>query len=436
MRGRTIAALCCTLGAALTLGACGDDGGGGSGGTSAGDAAAVKGKAIDVKSMDSPPKGTVTWCAGKDTTGGYKVEIDKFNKQFASAGYKARLVEFPASADEQRTQFVQRQEGKSSECDVFQSDVVWTAEFAGQNWLYDMTPYVKARASDIIPSTLETATYGGRIWAMPFLTNTTFLYYRTDQVKQPPTTWQALYKDAGQRDGIVYQGAAYEGLTCSFLDLAFAAGGDVLSKDGKHSVIDSPENLKALKLMVSSVKDGDAPKAVTTYMEEEARQAVEAGKATYMRNWVYAYALAEKAPKTKGKFGVTPLPAFEGGGKAGVLGGGNLVISRYSKNPGLALKFVDYMTTPEIQADLTAKFANVPVLSATFDDPKVKAAMPFAAELRTAIEQAHSRPQSPVYPQISEAIYKNVNAALSGSKSPEDALSAAQSQIETALKSF
>ncbi len=54
-----------------------------------------------------------------------------------------KLLEFPESADEQRNQFVQRQEAKSAECDVFYSDVIWTAEFAVQKWLYDMTPYVE-----------------------------------------------------------------------------------------------------------------------------------------------------------------------------------------------------------------------------------------------------------------------------------------------------
>jgi multiple sugar transport system substrate-binding protein len=62
--------------------------------------------------------------------------------------------------------------------------------------------------------------------------------------------------------------------------------------------------------------------------------------------------------------------------------------------------------------------------------------MPFADALRQGVQNAKARPVSPVYPQISEAIYKNVNAALSGQTSPEDALKTAQSQIEKALATF
>ena len=94
----------------------------------------------------------------------------------------------------------------------------------------------------------------------------------------------------------------------NFLELAFAAGGKVLSDDGKKSEIDSPQNLKALQFMVDGIKDGAAPKAVTTYMEEEARRTFEAGKATFERQWPYAYALGNmKGSKVAGKFKVVPL---------------------------------------------------------------------------------------------------------------------------------
>ena len=117
----------------------------------------------------------------------------------------------------------------------------------------------------------------------------------------------------------------------------------MLSDDGKKAEFDSPENLKALQFMVDGIKDGAAPKAVTTYMEEEARRAFESGRATFMRNWPYAYAIGKKN-KDAPEFEVAPFPEFEGGGKAGILGGHNDVISVYSKNPGGALALVDYLT--------------------------------------------------------------------------------------------
>ena len=265
--------VCLACAMAFAVGACGgdDDGGGSSSGSDQ-----TKGaKAIDVSSMDGA-KGNVTYCAGKDTSGDLKEGIAEFNK--ANPGLTAKLLEFPESADEQRNQFIQRQRAKSSDCDGFEADVVWTAEFASQKWLLDLTPYIESRKDEFIPSTLSSVDYEGKLWGVPRVTDAGFLYYRKDKIKQVPATWQEVYKKAQAGNGIVYQGAAYEGLTVNFLELAFAAGGKILSDDGKKSVIDSPQNLKALQFMVDGIKSGAAPKAVTTYMEEEARRAFEAGR--------------------------------------------------------------------------------------------------------------------------------------------------------------
>jgi multiple sugar transport system substrate-binding protein len=423
---------------ALFVAACGSSNKSSGGGGSSSGTASVSGvKAAPTLADSKGATGSVTYCTGKDTSGAQKESVKQFNQKYASQGLSAKLLEFPESADEQRNQFIQRQQAKSPECDIFFSDVIWTAEFASQKWLMDMTKYIQPRQSEFIPSTLETIKYGGKYYGVPQATDSAFIYYRSDKVSSVPQTWQALYSAAKSKGGIVYQGASYEGLTCDYLELAFAAGGQVLSPDGKKSAINSPENLKALQFMVDGVKSGVAPKAVTTYMEEQSRRAFEAGQPAFMRNWPYAYALGnQKGSKTKGKFKVAPFPTFEGGGKAGILGGHNLVISAYSKNPKGAVKLIDFLTSAPIETMYAAKYSIAPVLNATYDDASVQKALPFAAELKQAITQAKSRPVSPVYSQISQAIYQNVNKALAGQMSPQDALKTADASINKALATF
>jgi len=419
------------------LAACG--GGDSSGGGGGGGEGSVEGaKVIDVKSMDSPPKGTVKYCQGKDTTGIAKELIKQFNAKYSSQGYKATLTQFPASADQQRTQFIQRQQAKSDDCDVFSSDVIWTAEFASQKWLYDVTPYINARRSKYIAAPLETVHYGGKYWGIPETSDAAFIFYRTDQGSgQPPSTWQQLYQQAKSQGGLIYQGAPYEGLTCDFLEIAFAAGGTVLSDDGKKSTFDSPENVKALQFMVDGIKDGAAPKAVTTYMEPQTDQAYDSGKYGYLRQWTYGYAAHNTSgSKVNGKFKVSPLPEFEGGGKAAILGGHNSVISAYTKNPGLALKFSDFYASPEFQKVALGKFSQAAVVPEPYKDPEVRKAVPYAPQLLETLGHAKARPVSPVYPQISQAIYKNVNAALAGRVSASDAIKQADKQITNALATF
>jgi multiple sugar transport system substrate-binding protein len=184
------------------------------------------------------------------------------------------------------------------------------------------------------------------------------------------------------------------------------------------------------------VRNGAAPKGVTTYMEEPARLAFESGKVTFMRNWSYAYALGQQAKKIKGKFAVSPLPPFDGGGKGGVLGGNGPVLSAYTKNPKGGILFIDHLTSPETLERNMSKYSLPSVLNESYDSPAVKKAVPYAAELKDAIESAKARPVSPVYPQISQAVNQNVSKALAGQMSPEDALKKGQDEITKALNSF
>ena len=439
MRRNRPAAVAAVLVAVLVAG-CGGDNGGGSGSGASSDgggerSATRNAKVIDVNAMQGA-KGRVTYCTGKDTTGETKAWSKRFNAKHRAQGLSVRVLEFPASADAQRQQFVQRQEAKAPDCDVFRSDVIWTAEFASQGWLYDLTPYVKGIKDRFLEAPLQTATYEGRQWGVPSYTNAALLYYRTDRVDRAPQSWQDVYRQAAGRGGIVFQGAPYEGLTCDWLELAFAAGGSVLSADGSKATIDSPQNVAATKLMVDAVKSGAAPKAVSTYMEPESLSAWQTGRHAFMRNWPYAYGISQDTKALKGKFAVAPLPAYAGAGRASILGGGNSVISAYSKNPGGALAVVDFLASQDWQTTLTAEFSQMSPMKATYDAPAVKKAIPFSAEIRSAIEQARARLVSPVYPQISQAIYRNVNDALAGRRSPEDAMKRAQADIERALATF
>src|SRR4029078_5952730 len=313
MRGRFgLGAALAVSACALVVAACGgssssssSSGGGGGSSSSSGGVTVTGAKVIDPSSMNSPPKGTIHYCQGKDTTGAGKAVVSEFNQKYAAQGYKVVLTEFPASADQQRAQFIQRQQAKSNDCDVFSSDVIWTAEFASQKWLYDMTPYVNQSRTKYIPAPLETVHYAGKYWGVPETSDAAFLFYRTDKGTAPPATWQAVYQQAAKQGGIVYQGAPYEGLTCDLLELGFAAGGQVLDSSGKKSAFNSPANVKALQLMVDGIKNGSAPKAVTTYMEPQTDQAGTSGKYGYMRNWTYAYAADQTGgSKVKGKYAV------------------------------------------------------------------------------------------------------------------------------------
>jgi multiple sugar transport system substrate-binding protein len=406
---------------AFGVAACGDDDDDGGGGD------AQQAPAVD----PSKAKGDIAWCIGKDTSGAYGETIDLFKK--ANPNVNVKLVELPESADEQRAQLVQRLRAESDECDVLGMDVIWTAEFAAQDWLKDTSSIIEKHRDEFIPSTLETAEYEDKHWAVPYHTNAGFLYYRTDEVPQAPDTWEQVYSEAADNNGLVYQGFRYEGLTVNFLELLYSGGGKVLSDDGESVEIDSPEAEKALAFMVDGFENGAVPKAVATYKEEEARRAFENGNATFMRNWPYAYALGKES-KIADDFDIAPFPKYGAGQAASVLGGINLGISAFSKNPEAASAFVQFAIGPDVQK---ANFPKTPVATAApYDDPALQKDVPFAKDLKAAVEQGQSRPASPVYSQVSEAIYTNVHDAIQGKTEPKAALTNMKDEIEQALETF
>ena len=404
---------------------CGDDDDGGGGGKQTADAKKAPAAA-------EKPSGDINVCIGKDTSGIHTKLTEQFNEQ--NPGANAKLVELPESADEQRTQMVQRLRAESPECDLLSLDVIWTAEFAAQGWLLDATDAVEARKSDFIPSTLETVQYEDKYWAMPYNSNAGFLFYRTDQVDQPPTSWEEVYEQGKEMDGTIYQGARYEGLTVHFLELLYSAGGTAINEDGTESAIDSQEARDVVEFMVNGIKDGAVPKAVTTFEEEEARRSFENGNATFERQWPYAYTLGQEG-KQAGNFEVAAFPGFGGNEPKSVLGGYNLAVSAYSDNAESAVALLNFLTNEESQIE-AGKVATPPVIASAYDDPGVQKEMPFAKELLKAIEQGDSRPATPVYPQVSEGIYKNLHAALNGDMSPDEAVTQMDEDITKALETF
>ena len=150
---------------------------------------------------------------------------------------------------------------------------------------------------------------------------------------------------------------------------------------------------------------------------------------------LYAYALGKESGIAD-EFAVTKFPGFHGNPGAGVVGGYNLGISAFTDNPGGALAFAEFLTTEPIQKEMFLKATLPAVATAVYEDPEVKKEIPFTEELLKAVEQAQARPVSPVYPEISEAIYNNVFEVLNGRQSADSATSKMGSEIESALQRF
>jgi len=395
--------------------------GGGSGGSSGGES-----------------RGPITFASGKDTTGKLQGILDEWNK--AHPKEKVKLQELSESADEQRSAMVQNFQAKSSAYDVVNADVIWTAEFAARGWLEPLDK-AKLGSSALLPATVKTGTYDNKLYAAPFTSDGGMLYYRTDLVKTPPTTWGELKKDcsiakAHNMDCYAGQFAQYEGLTVNAAEAINSAGGNILTNDGKTVAVDSAAAKKGLSFLVDGFKQGYIPKEAITYMEEEGRRAFQQGKLLFLRNWPYVYNLANtKGPDSKivGKFATAPLPGPDGVG-ASSLGGHNLALSKYSKHKKTARDWMAWMQTAKVQRQLLTKLSLAPVRASLYDDPQLQKQVPYLATLKKSILNAEPRPVTPNYNQVTLAIQKNAYAALQGKMSVDDAVKAMSDQLKQAAQ--
>jgi multiple sugar transport system substrate-binding protein len=132
--------------------------------------------------------------------------------------------------------------------------------------------------------------------------------------------------------GLVWQGARYEGLVCVFLEHLVAFGGRILDDDGAV-VVDSSEGVRALTFMRQSIADGVVPRSVLTWQEEQTRFAFQGGEALFLRNWPYAVSLMNtEGYPVAGRFATAPMPGA-GGRPAAALGGAELAINARSRRP-------------------------------------------------------------------------------------------------------
>lgn len=370
--------------------------------------------------------------------------VAEFHKK---TGDHVSIVTMPSSSTDQFAQFRLWLAARDPDIDVYQTDIVWAPQLASS--FVDLKPYVKDSLADVFPTILASQTVGGKLVAVPMFADAPALYYRKDlleKYKKPvPQTWEELAATAktimaGERAagksrlwGFVFQGAAYEGLTCNALEWMRAEGaGNIVEKDGRITVY-SDKTVKVLDMARSWIGT-IAPEGVLSYQEEESRGVWQTGNAAFMRNWPYAYPLGESAGSPiKGEFDIAPLPAgAEGGIHAGTLGGWSLAVSRYSRHKDVAIKLVEFLTSKAVQKERAIMSARLPTLKSLYDDPEITAKQPIIGRMKASLENAVARPSAVTganYNEVSADFWTAVHNTLAGDGSAKDNLELLEAKL-------
>src|ERR1700728_885683 len=355
--------------------------------------------------------------------------------------YIISYQELPQAADGQRQQMVRRLAAHDTTMDILGLDVTWEAEFAQAGFIQPWTGAYKAEAEQgTLKPALETAIWKNKLYAVPDNSNTQLLWYRSDLVKTPPTTWAQMIADAAQlaREGkphyIEIQGAQYEGLTVWFNTMVASAGGTILNPDATKVTLGAPA-VKALSIMKELASSVAADPSLSVQEENQNRIAMEGGSAAFELTYPFVYpSMKADNPKLFKNFKWALYPEVTPGVPAKVtIGGTDLAVSAYSQHKALAFQAALCLRDEQnqiINADIGAA---PPTLTSLYSNPKLFADYPFHADILKALENASVRPKSPVYQVVSIDIsHLLVPAASINPKSTEQGM---VSQLNDALQS-
>nr|WP_162292703.1 ABC transporter substrate-binding protein [Hartmannibacter diazotrophicus] len=372
-------------------------------------------------------------------------DLEEFRLQLADytakTGNEVDIVSMPASTTDQFGQYRLWLSAQNADIDIYRTDVIWAPQLA--NHFVDLTEATKDVIGEHFDAIVESQTVDGKLVALPMFTDAPALFYRKDLLekygKEPPKTWaemaatakeiQDKERAAGNANmwGFVFQGAAYEGLTCDALEwIKSFGGGQIVEADGTISV-NNPQAIKALETAKSWIGT-ISPEGVLAYKEEDSRGVWQTGNAVFMRNWPYAFALGNSADSAvKDKFDVAPLPMGDGENarSAATLGGWNLAVSKYSKHQEAAIGLVKYLSSPEAQKFRAVGFSKLPTIKALYDDKEIAEKQPVIPRWKDIFLNAVPRPSAPTkgaYNEVSSKFWTAVHNSLSGDGTAADNL--------------
>jgi len=334
--------------------------------------------------------------------------------------------------------------------DVFSLDLIWTAEFASKGFCVSLDDYITPEVrADIAPAIMDAFVFDGKTWAMPFLANFQLFFYNIDMIKEAgftglPKTLEEMVEqmEAMKAKGIVKypwtdSWNQKEGLTCEYVWLTGAFGGDTFDEKGRP-IFNTGPGLKALEFMVMLLEKGLASPKSLTNDEPAAKDDFISGNAAFTSNWTFQYGLMNDPAVSKvvgaGKMGLLPVSKNVLGkypyDSASVSGFQGAAILANSKHKDAAWRYVRYITSPIVQR---AYLTEMPVWTSVQTSAYAKMMDPVIDIKAKEIASVHHRPKVPPYPEVSSILQRYIHLALEGKMKPKAALDKAKAEIEAVM---
>jgi multiple sugar transport system substrate-binding protein len=381
-----------------------------------------------------------------DQAGLKPAEIDQIAREFEAKNPGVKVSMEYVSYDAVHDKIVTGMAANPPAYDAAMIDVIWPDEFIKAGYLADVTSRVTAdMKSGIFPAAWNGVTRNGKIYGMPWLMDVKYFMYNKNILQQagfnePPKTWEELVdqakviKDKGLVEyPIIWSWNQKEGVVCDYTVLLFGNGGAFLDSSGKP-VFNDEKGVQVLAWMKQTLDDGLSNPSSVSSDEMAVEADFLAGKSAFAVNWLFQYSDSNDATKSQvvDQVAFAPMPVFAAGAQAGIQGSsvdGSSSFGLMATSPYLdqTWAFLTYLASNEVQTKYSAEM--LPIWQTDFEGDslaKLLAATPSnpitVPAFKAQFPYANERPTVAYYNEGSMALQLAIQEALTGVKSPQQAL--------------
>jgi sn-glycerol 3-phosphate transport system substrate-binding protein len=308
----------------------------------------------------------------------------------------------------------------------------------------------RAWLKSFFPAFMMNSQTGGKTWGVPFQRSTVVLYWNRELFKEagldpnkPPATWQEMLDYAQKltkRDGagnttqwgiqVPSSGFPY----WLFQGFTTQNGVELMNSAGDTTFYDKPEVIEALQFWVDL---GRKHRVMPQGVVEWGTTPRDFFERKIAMMWTTTGNLTNVKNNAKFDFGVAMLPA--GKRRGSPTGGGNFYVFKKStpQQQQAAIRFIRWITSPERAAQWGIDTGYVAVRGDAWETPVMKkyvAGFPAAAVARDQLQYAVAELSTHENQRVTKALNDGLQAALTGAKTPAQAMQDAQREAERILK--
>lgn len=332
--------------------------------------------------------------------------------------------------------------------DVVLVDDIWYAEFVDAGWVLDVTDRITDdMRAGIFESSWDITSVQGKVYGMPWLLDQKYFFYNTRileeaGIAEPPRSWEELVeqaqmiKDQGLVEfPMIWSWGQYEAAICDFVTLLYGNGG-VFFDENNQPVFNNEQGVQTVQWMKDMIDQGLVNPSSIAAVEEDVRNVFSQGQAAFATNWNYMYSLTQNPDESQvvGEVGMALMPAFQQGLDGGVEsatinGSMGYSVTAGSEHPDEAWQFIEFLTSEPIQIEYSAH--QLPIWKDAFENQELIDLNPVTTPMfALQFPWARVRPKVPYYNEASRIVQVALQEALTGAKTPQQALDDAVAQIQ------